>query len=273
MRTDFIYNMKKNRRVKALYEGTFSVGTDKEFDRIKKNNDAKKGALKLSINPFLIQDESHTILFDVGIGDLFGDDTSIETIIGNLEQQSLSEYDITDIFISHLHFDHMGGLAHRENGYWELTFSDASIWVSGDGWKRLRKNIDQNRDIEIDFFHFLDNKADLQFLSQQESPIPNIRVEQIGGHTKFHNALFYENEDERYLMAGDVIGTKGAINRVYKAKYDEDPEQSMRKREELQKLAFEEKYTIMAYHDTDAPLFNLVSYDEKKGYTMENISE
>lgn len=262
--------MNKN-RVIPLYEGTFSVGTDKEFERIEKNDSPNKGALKLSINPFLIRDENHTILFDAGIGDLFGDDTSIDTILDNLSKQSISEYDITDVFISHLHFDHMAGLANRKNGYWELTFPEAVIWVSGDGWKRLEKNIDQKREIESDFFHFLDNKAELHFLSEIENPIPNVRIERIGGHTKYHHVLFYENGDERFLMAGDVIGTRGAINRTYKAKYDEEPEKSLQKREELQKLAYEKKYTIMAYHETDAPLFNLVSYDEKKGYIIENI--
>lgn len=265
--------MKKSTRVTALYEGTFSVGTDKEFGKIGKEDAPNKGGLKLSINPFLIQDEDHTILFDAGIGDLFGDDTSIDTILNNLADHSLSEYDISDIFISHLHFDHMGGLAHRKNGYWELTFPDASVWVSKDGWARLQKAINQHPEDEIDFFHFLDNKADLNFLSETAQPIPNVRVERIGGHTKFHQVLFYENGDERYLMAGDVIGTRGAINRTYKAKYDEEPEKSLEKREELQKLAFEKEYIIMAYHETDSPLFKLVSFDGKKGYTIENISE
>lgn len=263
--------MKNRPRVSALYEGTFSVGTDKVFHRIDKKDPPGKGSLKLSINPFLIEDENRNILFDAGIGDLFGDDTSIDTILENLAEHSLSDYEITDIFISHLHFDHMAGLANRKNGFWELTFPEASIWVSEGGWNRLRKNIDNNSDDEIDFFHFLDSKADLKFLSENESPITKVRVEQIGGHTKFHYALFYENGDHKYLMAGDVMGTKGALNRVYKAKYDEDPDQSMKKREELQKLAYEEGYTIMTYHETNSPLFKLVSYDDSKGYKLENV--
>ncbi|MDX1640945.1 MAG: MBL fold metallo-hydrolase [Balneolaceae bacterium] len=262
--------MNNDTRVAPLYEGTFSVGADNDFDRIEKKDSPNKGALKLSINPFLIKDDKHTILFDAGIGDLFGNNSSINTILENLAEHSLTEYDITDIFISHLHFDHMAGLANRENGYWELTFPDASVWVSEDAWKRLSKNISEYRDVEEDFFHFVDNKADLHFLSERDNPIPNIRVEQIGGHTKYHNALFYENGEEQYLMAGDVIGSKGAINRSYKAKYDEEPEKSMQKREELQKLAYEKNYTIMAYHETEFPLFKLVSYDKKKGYRIEN---
>ncbi|WP_234572016.1 MBL fold metallo-hydrolase [Rhodohalobacter sp. 614A] len=258
--------------VSSLYEGTFSVGRDEEFERITKSDPPNKGALKLSINPFLIQKENHNILFDAGIGDLFGEDSSIDTMHNNLAEHSLNEYDITDIFISHLHFDHMGGLANRKHGFWELTFPDASIWVSKDGWKRLQETIDEHNEDEIEFFHFVDNKADLNFLAEEDNPIPHVRVERIGGHTKFHQVLFYENGDDRYLMAGDVIGTRGAINRTYKAKYDEEPEKSLKKREELQKLAFEQKYTIMAYHETVSPLFKLVSHDQKKGYSIENIS-
>lgn len=257
----------------ALYEGTFSVGRDEKFERIGKNDPPKKGALKLSVNPFLISNEHHNILFDAGIGELFGNDTSINTILDNLSIHSLSEYEITDIFISHLHFDHMGGLAHQKHGFWELTFPDANIWVSEDGWKRLRNNIDQFREVEVEFFHFLDHKAELQFLSDHENPIPNVRVMRIGGHTKYHYALFYEKEKERYLMAGDVIGTKGVINRTYKAKYDEEPEKSLKQREELKKLSYEKNYTIMAYHETDSPLFKLVAYDKNKGYSVKSVIE
>lgn len=259
-------------RVSPLYEGTFSVGTDKEFHSIEKNDSPNKGDLKLSINPFLIQDSGRNILFDAGIGDLFGAGTSIDTMINNLEPHSLSNYDITDIFISHLHFDHMGGLANRENGFWEITFPKASVWVSETAWNRLRNQIDQHSEDEIEFFHFLDSKADLNFLGQNEKPLPHIRVEQIGGHTKFHYALFYENGDCKYLMAGDVLGSKGAVNREYKAKYDEEPDKSMEKRAELQKLAYKEGYTIMTYHETHHPLFDLVSYDESKGYKIKSRS-
>ena len=253
-----------------LYEGTFSVGTDHRFKRIEKNEDPEKGALKLSVNPFLISDEEHNILFDTGLGDLLGKETSIQTILDNLSKYSLSEYDISDIFLSHLHFDHMGGLANREEGYWKLTFPDARLWVSEEGWGRLEKQIDKHSQTESEFFHFLDLKANLNFLSKEEEPLKHIRTREIGGHTKHHLALFYDNGSDRYLMAGDVIGSKSAINRSYTAKYDYAPEESLKKRNELQSLAYEEGYVIMAYHETDMPLFRLADYDEKKGYIVKD---
>lgn len=256
-----------------LYEGTFSVAIDKIFRRINKTDPPHKNALKLSINPFLIQDDDRNILFDAGLGDLLGEDTSIDMILDNLDEQAVSDFEVSDVFLSHLHFDHMGGLAHQKNGYWDLTFPEADVWVSEAGWTKLSESIDSKDERKRDFFHFLDSHANLQKLKGDTStPIPNIRVETVGGHTEHHQALYYENGDDKYVMAGDVIGTRSAINRSYAAKYDFEPKQSMKIRKEIQKLSHEKGHIIMAYHETDHPLFRLTDYNENKGYKIENVT-
>ena len=257
--------------VSPLYEGTFSVGLDKNFKRINRQDLPEKGALKLSINPFLIADGERNILFDAGLGDLFGADTSIESILGNLEEHSISDYQITDILISHLHFDHFGGLANRQNGYWELTFPDAKVRVSEKGWKKTYSEAENFEELDREFFHFLDSKADLVFLKDQDNPIKNVRTMNVGGHTEFHQVLFYENGQHRYLMAGDVIGRRMAINRNFAAKFDFEPKKSMAVRNELKELAYKEGYTILAYHETDYPLFRLRESSDKNSYTVENV--
>jgi len=204
---------------------------------------------------------------------LLGQDTSIDTILENLEKQSILDYEVTDVFLSHLHFDHMGGIAHQKNGYWELTFPDATVWVSEGGWKKLSDSIEEQNERKKDFFHFIDSHANLKFLSGGESsPIPNVRVKTIGGHTEHHQALYYESGNDKFVMAGDVIGTRSSINRSYAAKYDFEPKQSKKMREEIQELSWKDGHIIMAYHETDHPLFTLTDYDEKKGYKIENIT-
>lgn len=257
--------------IHALYEGTFSVGTDHKFNRIGRNEDPAKGALKLSINPFLIKEKDRNILFDVGIGDLFGEDTSIDTILTNLENLSISHYEITDIFLSHLHFDHIAGLAHQSNGYWELTFPDTNVWVSEQGWKKLMKNEDQFSEREKDFVNFVDTWAEIQFLSKGSEPIENVSTQQIGGHTEFHQALFYSKGNHKYLMAGDVMGRRISINRNFAAKFDFAPKQSMQARENLKQQAWKNGYTIMAYHETHYPLFKLTDFSKEQGYTVKKI--
>lgn len=250
--------------VAPLYEGTFSVGLDRKFIRIGRDDPPREKSLKLSINPFLIKTGERNILFDAGLGE-FGEDTSTATILENLGGHGLAGYDITDIFLSHLHYDHTGGLAGRENGYWELTFPDARLWVSRREWTRLiSSDGGTDDDTKLEFLHFLDAKADLNFLDEEDQPCNDIRVSEIGGHTEHSQVLFYEKDAHRYMMAGDVIGVQSEINRRFAAKYDAFPKKSMAVREDLKKQAFEEGYIIMAYHETDSPLFRLTEFEEEK---------
>lgn len=261
----------KSSNVHVLYEGTFSVGTDKVFNPIAKDDQPFKGSLKLSINPFLICEENKNILFDAGIGDLLSDSTTADRMIENLAGHNLTELDITDIFISHLHFDHFAGLANRRNGYWELTFPNATVFVSRAGWEKLLNSIDDEDDLKQSFVHFLDAKADFRFLEDNESPISTVRTKIIGGHTQFHQALFYENGDQKYIMAGDVVGRRIAVNRNFAAKFDYQPKVSMEWRSKLKDLAWRENYTFMAYHETDHPLFKLKEKQKKQSYSIKNI--
>jgi glyoxylase-like metal-dependent hydrolase (beta-lactamase superfamily II) len=258
--------------VAALYEGTFSVGLDKKFIRIGRDDKPNKGALKLSLNPFLIQTPDRNLLIDAGLGE-FGENTSCETIKKHLDEHGLTELDITDIVLSHLHYDHMGGLAERCDGFWELTFPDAKLWVSGPGWKEAIAKETWYDETKTEFLHFLDAKADLHFLEGDQQIYPDLRVECIGGHTQYHQAIYLEREEIKVIMAGDVIGKRSGINRKFAAKYDYDPQQSITARQKLTKEAYEGGYLLLGYHDNHHPIFKLIDYQEKKGYTLENLGQ
>lgn len=254
----------------ALYEGTFSVGLDRVFNRIPQNGKPAKGALKISLNPFLIVTPNRKILFDCGIGE-FGEDTGSKIIRENLEVHNLTEFDITDIFLSHLHYDHIGGLANKENGYWELTFPEAKVWASIKDWELAIAKETWYDEEKTEFLAFVDARADLHFLDETDQPYPEINVEKIGGHTEFHQVLFFADGEHKYMQAGDVIATRSQINRKFAAKYDFDPETSQTQRERLAKLAFEEGFTILAFHDDETPIVKITDHDNKTGYTTEVI--
>jgi len=255
----------------ALYEGTFSVGLDRVFNRIPQDGKPAKGALKISINPFLIVTPNKNILFDCGIGE-FGEETGPYVIRENLEKHGLTEFDITDIFLSHLHYDHIGGLANKENGYWELTFPEAKIWASKADWELATSKETWYDDEKTEFLSFVYARAELHFMEDTDQPYPEIRVEKIGGHTEFHQVLFFDDGEYKYMQAGDVIATRGQINRKFAAKYDYDPETSQTQRERLAKLAFEKGFTILAFHDDETPIVKIIDHDDKTGYITEVVN-
>lgn len=254
----------------ALYEGTFSVGVDRVFNRIPQDGKPAKGALKISLNPFLIVTPDKNILFDCGIGE-FGEDTGPHVIRENLEKHGLTEFDITDIFLGHLHYDHIGGLANKENGYWELTFPEAKIWASKADWELATSKEIWYDDEKTEFLSFVNARADLHFLEETDQPYPEIRVEKTGGHTKYHQVLFFDDGTQKYMHAGDVMATRNQVNRKFAAKYDFDPETSQQQRERLANLAFKEGYTILAYHDDETPIIKITGHKENSGFLTEQV--
>lgn len=247
--------MGREPKVFALYGGTFSVGLDKKFVPIGPDEDAAKGALRISLNPFLILHEDRVMLLDTGLGD-FGEESQIPVLSENLEKHGFTFDDITDVFLSHLHFDHIGGLAHCRNGFWQLTFPDARVWLSGEEWNKLL-SLEQKETDKEQFLHYIDVHADLNPVHDGDRPFEGVFVRVIGGHTEFSLAWFFQFGGLKMLNAGDVIGTKSSLNRKYSAKYDFDGKKSQEVRDELSQLAKEEGFTILAYHDSKSPIFSL----------------
>lgn len=231
-----------------------------------------KGSLRISIQPFLIHSPKRNYLFDAGLGG-FGEHTSTQTIEDNLSKYGLTNYDITDIFCSHLHFDHIGGLANRREGYWQLTFPDAKIWVSENEWNKTMSQDLYYDEEKTEFIHFIAAKADLHRLGDQAKPYPEIETKKTGGHTEFHQVIIFRSGDHKYMMAGDVLPTKGHVNQKFAAKYDFDPDQSIRSRQMLAKQAYGEQMIILAYHSSEAAMFRLTEYDRQQGYTIEEVIE
>jgi len=173
----------------------------------------------------------------------------IPVTIENLQNHGAEPDDIRHIFLSHLHFDHIGGMATRENGFWELVYPQATIYLSRKEWDKLHRIGIEEPDRE-QYLQFLEVHANLHFVDDGDSPLEGVRCTCIGGHTEFSLAWFFDfGEKHRYLNAGDVMNSKGALSRKYAAKYDFDGKASQRKRDELIDYARQHGYKILAYHD------------------------
>lgn len=253
--------------ITPIYGGTFSVGLDKKFHPIPREGKAAKGALKVSINPFLIRYPDRLVLIDPGLGE-FGIDTPGNRIVEALDEMDVSDYDITDIVCSHLHYDHIGGLARRNSGYWELNYPEARVWVSEQEWdKALRLPVYYDEE-KTEFLAFVNARANMNFLAASDSPFEGLSVTTIGGHTEFSLLIEGQTGDDHFLMAGDVLASRSHANRKFAAKYDYDPRVAQQRREEITDRAYKSGAWILAYHSNSGPVFRLSNYDERTGYTL-----
>lgn len=261
-----------SRSIYALHEGVFSVGMDKVFHRLQPGQDAAKGALKLSLNPFLILQDDAVILLDPGMGE-FTKDGSVEVMRENLARFGLTPEDVTDVVISHLHIDHIGGLAHQEEGFWQLTFPEATHWVNRNEIARVETKGSFYGEKETEFFFFVVSRASFERVDNGPIPLRGWSSRHVGGHTS-HSVAWIIGEDSpsepTYVMAGDVIGSKGALLRRYQANYDVDPKEASESREALKKEAFEKGWIFMAYHEASAPFMKL-SESSSSGYTVDEV--
>ncbi len=259
--------------IAALHEGTFSVGDDGRFMPIAAGEKPKKGEFKLGINPFLIRNGTFSALIDAGLGPFNGHSTDHHTLVTkNLERHKCTPEDIQHVYCSHAHLDHIGGLLTERYGTYDLTFPNAVIWLSGRDWQRFVEEADNNDEQAVlRWAIFLETHADLRFIENHTPEQDFITMKTIGGHTEFHQGIFYHNGNEKAMMLGDVLGRPEAINRKFTAKFDFDGKQSQKKRDIYLRKALEEKYFILTYHGCHGAISILKSYDEKKGYEVEQI--
>ena len=101
-----------------------------------------KNRIKMAARSLLIEDGERLILIDTGMGNkqsdkfyghyaLWGD----HTLDGSLQKAGFHRDDITDVFLTHLHFDHCGGAIHyNAHGILEPAFKNASFWSHQNHW-------------------------------------------------------------------------------------------------------------------------------------------
>src|ERR1700744_4097253 len=110
----------------ALCEGSYSVDSSQKFIPLDPQTDSAKdrpGSLFIHVNPFLVKTAYDLILFDAGLG---FKDTRDELILHqHIRNAGFDPDEVTLVLMSHLHYDHSGGLVTERNGKLEPSFPGA----------------------------------------------------------------------------------------------------------------------------------------------------
>lgn len=214
----------------------------------------------------LIEDGNRLILVDNGNGDkqdakffshyyLHGDDT----LDKSLAKYGFNRYDITDVFLTHLHFDHCGGSIIREGDKLVPGFKNAAYWSNKEHWdwavhpndrekaSFLKENILPIE--ESGRLQFVDVAGSLDGKLGETDFAENISIRFASGHTEAMMLPQIKYKDRTIVFMADLLPSAGHIPIPYVMAYDMFPLTTLNEKKSFLKEAAEGNYVLFFEHD------------------------
>lgn len=207
----------------------------------------------------LVSEGNRLVLIDNGIGDkqdarffshyyLHGE-ASLEK---SLRQLGVHPTDITDVFLTHLHFDHCGGsIKYGSHGQYELTFPRAKYWTNADHWNWATKpNPREKASFLEENILPLQEHGVLDFLDlSQKSLFPGFDFLTMDGHTDKQMLPKLQYKGRTLVFMADLLPSVGHFPLPYVMGYDTRPLLTLQEKQAFLEEAVRENYLLFFEHD------------------------
>jgi len=217
-----------------------------------------------SMRSMLIEDGDRLILIDAGIGDkqsekffshyyLSGNDS----LIGNLKQLGFSPDDVTDVFLTHLHFDHCGGAIqwNKDRTGFEPVFKKALYWSTENHWQWATvPNPREKASFLSENILPIQESGQLKFIERTgdftKNIFPNFDVLFVDGHTESMMIPHIQYKGKTLVFMADLLPSVGHIPLPYVMGYDTRPLLTMTEKEKFLHTATDQEFVLFLEHDS-----------------------
>lgn len=239
----------------------------------------EKNRIQLACRGLLIQEENRNILLETGIGvffnptlkDRYGVEESEHVLLSSLKKLGLSDADIDVVIISHLHFDHAGGLlsAWQENQSLRLLFPNAQFLVGKTAWERATHPHVRDRASFIpELNKLLESSGRLHQVSTESHEVTgkHYQFRFSNGHTPglMHTVINVPDEDP-VIFASDLIPGTPWVHLPVTMGYDRSAEMIIDEKHDLLDYALARNARLFYTHDPKTAMSH-VGRDEKGRY-------
>lgn len=209
----------------------------------------------------LIEDNNRLVLVDNGIGNkqdekffshyyLHGD----ATLEGSLKAAGFSADDVTDMFLTHLHFDHCGGGVQwkdREKGLAEMTFKNARYWSNEAHWQwATQPNVREKASFLKENLLPMEQSGQLNFIPLEgPSPLAGLDILFVDGHTDKQMLPKLRYKGRTLVFMADLLPSAGHIPMPYIMGYDTRPLLTMEEKARILQQAADEQWVLFLEHD------------------------
>jgi glyoxylase-like metal-dependent hydrolase (beta-lactamase superfamily II) len=170
---------------------------------------------------------------------------------------------ITDVVLTHLHFDHAGGLTFVERGNVRATFPHARVHVQRQEYADARANFGvMTGSYREENFAPLDADGLWSFSAGEHEILPGVRTWLAPGHTRGHQVVVIAGRTQRVMYAGDVLPTRHHCGAAYNMGYDLYPVANRESKQRLLAELAESGGWLALAHDPEMPLARVRSADD-----------
>ena len=225
----------------------------------KENPPDEKNRITMSLNTLLLVGDGKIILVDTGVGDKFTDkfreiyaiDYSEHSLVKSLLQHNIQPENVTDVILTHLHFDHVGGSTYYDNdGNLQLQFPNATHYVQKKQLEWAQKGFAKDRASYLsENIQPLIDSGQLKVLSGAEELFKDVELLLSDGHTVAQQLVLIRGNGKNLLYAADLIPMTAHIPLPWVMAYDLYPVTSIQEKEEILKKAVAENWMIFFEHD------------------------
>lgn len=212
----------------------------------------------------LIEDGNRLILIDTGMGDkqsekffgyysLWGD----HSLDKSLAQHGFHRDEVTDVFMTHLHFDHCGGsvIWNKDRTGYEVAFKNATFWSNDNHWEWATKpNPREKASFLSENILPMQESGQLKFINRPDADFGfskelNFDIFYVDGHTEKQMIPHIQYKGKTIVFCADLLATAGHVPIPYVMGYDTRPLLTMPEKTKFLTAAAENNYYLWLEHD------------------------
>ncbi|WP_369048427.1 MBL fold metallo-hydrolase [Tenacibaculum sp. UWU-22] len=213
--------------------------------------------IPMSMRCMLIEDGNRLTLVDTGMGNkqsdkffgyyyLFGD----FTLDKSLAKYGFHRDDITDVFLTHLHFDHCGGAIEIDKTGYQPAFKNARFWSNERHWNwAVNPNAREKASFLKENILPIEESGQLNFVHRNTKDQVGFDVLFMDGHTEKQMLPKIRYQGKTIVFMADLLPTVGHIPLPYVMGYDTRPLQTLKEKEAFLKVAADSEYYLFLEHD------------------------